>query len=483
MHFKIQRLIIYAALILLLILGAAMAVAFYLQSNGVTPRALAPYIERRSSGHNLLIVDAAALVGKTLMVLDRGQAEHHYPQALIIGAQEDGPKVGTGLHEIVVSTSDEARKAISAAHPGDVISFLPGTYRFLGGSVVMSQAGSTSHKITLRAAQAGTVFIEMNTTEGFLVTAPYWTVENLSIRGVCAEHANCEHAFHVTGDARYFSAINNTITDFNAHFKVNGVNGHYPDHGLIEANTISNTSARKTSNPVTLIDIVGASDWHIRRNLISDFVKDGGDGISYGAFAKGAGSNNIFEQNMILCERFLQGLPGQRVGLSLGGGGTGKAYCRDGRCITEQDDSMIRSNLIASCSDDGIYLNRAARSKIFHNTLVDTGGITVRFPESSADVEGNLVDGAIRSRDEGLLRVADNRQTSIAQLYFGLHPVRDLFLAPGVLDFSWKESAPQRPNVSSVAAELCGKPATTLASYGAFEDFSSCLKSSPTLGH
>ena len=179
---------------------------------------------------------------------------------------------------------------------------------------------------------------------------------------------------------------------------------------------------------------------------------------------------------MVLCERFLHGLPGQRVGLSLGGGGTGKAYCRDGRCITEQDDSVIRSNLIASCSDDGIYLNRAARSKIFHNTLVDTGGITVRFPESSADVEGNLVDGAIRSRDEGLLRVADNKQTAIAQLYFGLHPVRDLFLAPGVLDFSWKDSSPQRASVSSMAVGLCGKPAVTLSRYGAFEDFSSCLK-------
>src|SRR5437763_779831 len=82
-----------------------------------------------------------------------------------------------------------------------------------------------------------------------------------------------------------------------------------------------------------------ASHWIIRGNLISDFIKAQGDQISYGAYAKGAGSDNRFEQNIVLCESLLRGFAGQRVGLSLGGGGTGKELCRDKRCITEQDGS------------------------------------------------------------------------------------------------------------------------------------------------
>jgi parallel beta-helix repeat protein len=72
-------------------------------------------------------------------------------------------------------------------------------------------------------------------------------------------------------------------------------------------------------------------------------------------------------------------------------------------------DSTLRANLIASCSDEGIYLNSAARSKLIHNTVVGTGGISVRCPASSAEIEGNLVEGIIRSRDSGILRLGDNR--------------------------------------------------------------------------
>ena len=94
---------------------------------------------------------------------------------------------------------------------------------------------------------------------------------------------------------------------------------------------------RDTANPVTPIDLVAASHWTIRGNLITDFIKGGGDRISYGAFAKGAGAHNVFEQNVVVCEAHAARTPGQRVGLSLGGGGTGKPYCRDGRCIIEQE--------------------------------------------------------------------------------------------------------------------------------------------------
>lgn len=453
-----------------------------MERSGVPPRALAPYVERRSSGHNPLIVIVGERAGKALTVLDRGERQPGIRKPMRIGAQPT-PTERTATEHInsrvvPVASGDQARKAIAQVRPGDVITFMPGTYRFDGSNIEIGRAGTNTEPITVRAADPGTVFLEFNMTEGFLVTAPYWTFENLTIRGVCKDHSSCEHAFHVTDNAMYFTARNNTIVDFNSHFKINGSNGHIPDYGLIDGNTLTNATVRKTGNPVTPIDLVAASHWTFRQNLISDFIKGEGDQISYGAFAKGGGSDNKFEQNMVLCEHVLQGVPGQRVGLSLGGGGTGKEYCRDKRCITEQEGSVIQANLIASCSDDGIYLNRAATTKVYYNTLIDTGGIVVRFPETSADVEGNLVDGAIRSRNEGLLRATDNLDTATTWLYLGRHPVRDLYVAPTDMGFAWNGSPPRRRVTGPVPLDLCGKPRPSLTTYGAFEDFSACLPES-----
>jgi hypothetical protein len=365
------------------------------------------------------------------------------------------------------------RRAIAAAAPGDVITLLPGRYRFARAPLNVMRAGSAQANIVLRAEQAGSVELEFELVEGFHVSAPYWRFENLAIRGVCHQHTYCEHAFHVTGAASHFAALNNTIVDFNAHFKINGDQNGFPDHGRIEGNTLRNDSVRATSNPVTPIDLVAASGWTIRRNLIADFIKGGGDRISYGAFAKGGGSDNLFEQNAVLCEARLQGAPGQRVGLSLGGGGTGKPYCRDGKCITEQDQGILRANLIAACSDDGIYLNNAAGSRLVHNTLVDTGGVQVRFAGSSADIEGNLVDGDIRSRDGALMRLRDNLSTPIGLLYTGYHAQRRLFSDAAEFDFRWRGQAPRRQD-GDAAPDLCGAPRPAPPAYGAFEDIASC---------
>jgi parallel beta-helix repeat protein len=168
----------------------------------------------------------------------------------------------------------------------------------------------------------------------------------------------------------------------------------------------------------------------------------------------------------------VRGVPGQRVGLSLGGGGTGAEYCRDRKCVTEQQGSSIRSNLIAACSDVGIYLNSAADSRIEDNTLVDTVGIDVRFVTSSARLDGNLVDGPIRSRNGGVLHLGDNETASLWPSYLGYHQVRAMFRAPEQGDFSWRGKAPQRQGLRK-GRDLCtGAP---VRAYGAFDDFASCL--------
>ena len=137
----------------------------------------------------------------------------------------------------------------------------------------------------------------------------------------------------------------------------------------------------------------------------------------------------------------------------------------------------MRANLVASCSDVGIHMNASARSSIVDNTLVDTGGIEVRFPESSATLDGNLVDGPIRERNGGTAHLGDNLITPIAWLYAGRHPQRALFAAPQAFDFGWREAAPRRtPGADHVRGpDLCGTARPAQPRYGAFEDFKACL--------
>lgn len=451
-----------------------------IESLDTPPRTLARYVEHRAEGHSAWLVESGTRLAKFLSWLDRPSRIQPALADLWGGVQPAPPATSNApavpRHIVLVATAADAARAIEGAQPGDTITFMPGTYRFADSNIAARRAGTAAARITVRAEQQGTVQLEFDIPEGFVVSQPYWTFENLTIRGVCRQHSDCEHAFHVVAHGAHFAALRNKITDFNAHFKINGSEGAFPDDGLIQANTLGNSGVRETESSVTPIDLVGASRWVVRGNWISDFVKSGSNRVSYGAFAKGGGKANIFERNVVQCERLLLGAEGQRIGISLGGGGTGKQFCRDERCITEQDAGVVRSNLIVSCSDDGIYVNRSAGSQIHHNTLLDTAGISVRFAESSADVTGNLVDGTIRSRDGSSLHAFDNLETTLTRLYLGSHPVRALFRNVAELDLRWAEGPPRRQQTAAAAPDLCGSTRPRQPAYGAFEDFSKCLR-------
>lgn len=471
-------------LIVFLALLAGVAAYAAIERASIPPRSLSPYIVHRADGHSDKIMALGGWLSGYLMQADRGSNPISLDETrLRVGAHPDGI-VDTTAHAanlgqlIEVHSASELLAAVAQAKAGDQILIAPGTYhvRGDGGYILAKEPGTENSPITVKAERLGTVVLEFEMGEGFLVTAPYWTFENLSIKGVCKEHSFCEHAFHVVGGGSHFVSRNNIVVDFNAQYKINGDGTSMPDFGLIEHNSLFNTSVRRTANPITMVDLVAASHWTIRANYFGDFVKGEGDNISYGAFAKGAGNNNVFEQNVVICENHLAGVPGSRVGLSLGGGGTGLPYCRDKRCITEQDGSSLRSNLIAACSDDGIYINRSATSQVLHNTLIDTGGISVRFVESSADVHGNLVDGVIRTRDGGILRGADNIETDAARLYLGAHPVRDMFRSVSSFDLHWQAQGPGPAMSWGKLPDLCVESGANLSAYGAFNDFTNCMR-------
>jgi len=285
--------------------------------------------------------------------------------------------------------------AMRAAQPGDYIRLAAGTYRLTGQAYYAIANGRPDAPIVVAADILGDVRIESALPEGFAVQGAYWVFGNLEMVGACADDNACEHAFHLSGDARGVVIRNNRLSDFNSQIKINGRGEprRYPDALLIEGNSIIDSRPRRTPYPVTKVDAVGTQDLRVIGNVIADFAKEGADQRSYGAFAKGNSTGTRIERNLVVCEWRHRG--GGRIGLSLGGGGTGEQFCRGGACPAEDTGGVIRSNIVIGCGDVGIYLREAAQARIERNLVTGTRGIDARFPTTSATLEANLIDGRV----------------------------------------------------------------------------------------
>src|SRR5262249_7553097 len=120
---------------------------------------------------------------------------------------------------VPVATTTELVAAVQNALPGDEIVLADGVYAFSG--VTAAAAGTPAQPIVVRAASPLGAQLNSDALEGFHVTGPNWRFEGLDVRGVCADDSSCEHAFHVTGDARGFVLRASRVRDFNAQLKVN----------------------------------------------------------------------------------------------------------------------------------------------------------------------------------------------------------------------------------------------------------------------
>jgi hypothetical protein len=455
------------------VLGAA---AWFLLDLNRTPREFAPYVERRASGNHGLIVMAGDLIARFLLRMDRlpREGEPAIPPAIGASAARSGAPPQTMAR--LVTNTQQLAAALASAEPGQVIQLVPGTYRLEGRGLLLNRPGAPGAPIVLRAERLGDATIDANVVAAFKAMAPHWVVENLVIRGVCGGHSDCEHALHVVGAATNMVIRNNRMEDFNAHIKINGEDGLFPDQGRIEGNTMVNGAPRNTRNPVTPIDLVTASQWRITGNFIADFQRQGAGAATYGAFMKGAGEGTVMARNVVLCEwRLRRRSYSPNVGLSIGGGGTWPdAIKRDlGRSGIEQDRGVIRDNLIAFCNDVGIYVNKGQRSLVTHNTLLDTAGIGVRFGESTADVVANIIDGVVQARDGGTIRLRANEMAPLLGLFAGWHPARDFYRDPARLDLRWR-SRPETVMSGEVGLDLCGTERSGRVMPGAFEDFARC---------
>ena len=370
------------------------------EANNRSPHELIRYLKKRLQGHNKL---------EAVFLPPLQAAQRRYERTPPAGPLPNlgkgqqaraltNPVIGTTTL-LPVSSPQTIRQALLDAQPGTRIVIAPGLYPFQT-KLRLGHGGTARAPIVLSAAQPGTVRFAFGQVEGILVDQPHWVFENLDIRGTCDRHDDCEHAFHVVGRGAFTTLRNNYIQDFNAHIKVNGYNGNWPDHGLLAYNTLTNTAARETTRSVVPFDLVGANAWKVQDNLVSNFVKRDGNMVSFGIFMKGASEGGRIERNLVICSPHDISRPGVRVGISFGGGGTDPGVCRDKRCDAyEHRLGLAANNIVAHCNDIGLDVNQSSQITLAHNTLINTSGIGARNAPAQAKMYGNLYEGVAKFRD------------------------------------------------------------------------------------
>lgn len=414
---------------------------------GKTPNELIRYIKKRLAGHPKLEFVA-------LPLLDALHRRYERPVPMIPSDLGKGQRLAGDelrlLADIYVSNAEDLAQAMRIARAGQSIELLPGRYD-IHRRLDTEAAGTAESPITVRSARAGEVTLHSYVAEAINVSQPHWLFENLDFKGVCEEDSTCDHAFHIVGEARHTTLRNNRMVDFNAHIKINGENGAWPDEGLFQFNTLVNTRSRDTTHPVTFFDLVGASGWRVEDNLLARFIKQHSNKVSYGIFMKGNSQGGIIERNLVICAPDDISQPGVRVGISLGGGGTGESMCRDENCRFEHRFARVVNNIVAHCNDSGIDVFKSADILIAHNTLINTSGIDVRGPQSSARVAGNLFEGSLRRRHGARLLQERN----------GAGDMRPYFFDADALNLSWSGLRAPVEGIPGVTHDFCGKERAT----------------------
>jgi parallel beta-helix repeat protein len=364
--------------------------------------------------------------------------------------------VGITLPVSSVHSTSALNSRIQNAAPGDVITIAPGTY-LVTHTIGVSRRGSSDHPITVRAEVPGTVLLESRIAELFKVVGSNWTFENLDISGVCADDTECEHAFHIAGNADHIILRNNRIFDFNAHIKANGEGGHFPNDVVIEGNALFATHYRATESPVAFIDVVGGQRWIVRHNFFADIGKNVNhppkitDDWGYAIFLKGNSSHGLIENNIVDCAASLPPAPAPTRGISLGGSSTDPNLCEGSCAAAEHRDGIVRNNLVLNCpADAGIYLYRATGTRVLNNTLYNTTGILATASATSATIADNLLSGSIAAKDGATIEVAQNQVADPTAL-------DRLFVNPQLGDVSLRAGAAVASGAarSDVPDDLC----------------------------
>lgn len=351
------------------------------------------------------------------------------PDGALRGDMTAAGAIGPDLEIIHVADIRSLLRAVTRARPGQVISLAPGSYRLVRG-LSLARAGRPEAPIVLRAETSGTVTLRSIASEAVRVTAPYWVIEGVELRGACAADA-CEHAVHVTGKARGVTLRDLVIRDFSSPIKVNRSSGISPDNGLIEYALIFNGHPRVTDAAVKMVDIA-AQGWRLHASVIADFARDGGDRTAYGVNLRGP---NLVERTLVACQWRHRG--GLRIGIALGGEG-----------------GVVRNSIVSACPNEvGVDLDGAIGAVVHNSLIAGTRGLDLRRPGSSALVFNSVVDGGIRARQGGALTAQDNATSG------WLAAVTGAVSAPFSDDGEWFSGAGATPAGRPLPAplpDICG---------------------------
>ncbi|MGF1692167.1 chondroitinase-B domain-containing protein [Photobacterium kagoshimensis] len=437
---------------------------------------------------------SVAIAGDTL--LDAGETLHSKNFFWREFDSKNWPTVGPNFatayadlpdvsRSILVDNEQEIIKAINTAQPGTEIIIKNGDYYLEQKRINSSLTYPTSKSpIIVRAETAGKVNLELTTLEGLFLNRPNWIITGLRFIGNCQPH--CEHAIHIVGHADNLQVSHNEFVDFNAAIKVNGVDRNYPDFGKVSHNYFYFTEPSESSSSVTPVNLDSGNSWVLSNNIIRDFIKLGGNQVSYGAFIKGGANNGAIENNLIVCNSTNNDYGGYQVGVSLGGGGMKRATRRD-KANYETNLSVIRNNIMMHCNDVGVYINQGKDTIVNNNILYNTNGIDVRFKQSTALVTNNILSGDIRKRDKGVAETISNTVLR-KDFWRGGEQLDGWFKAPAVGNFTPSKTLAKSevPYPFLTTSESTGKKPiydfcgnTILdndAFIGAFKDALNCFK-------
>ncbi len=331
-----------------------------------------------------------------------------------------------------VSTVQQLEDAVNAATSGTTILIANGTYNLDGVYLRIAVPN-----VTLRSASGDreAVILDGNyvTTEIIQIVASNVTVADLTLREAYY------HPIHVmSGDTAH--TLNTLI--YNVHLidpgqqaiKINpATGGYYTDNGTIACSHIELTDAGRTQirdNCYTGgIDAHQSRNWIIRDNLIEGFWCS--SGLSEHGIHLWRGCRDTTVERNILKNN------ARGIGFGLTTDPGGRTYpdnpCPGTSGYVDDYGGVIRnnfvyvnnSNLFASeyGFDCGICAWNSCNARILHNTVYSTdpahtfSSMEWRFPNTTANLINNLVNGQMRERDGAHGTLSNNVATAQASWF------------------------------------------------------------------
>jgi hypothetical protein len=388
---------------------------------------------------------------------------------------------------VAVCSETEILAAISNASPGDVITVCPGSFDF-NERISVQNDGQASGRIFLRADTLGTVIFNLSHIENFKVSGKFWIFENLEIQGACTSGNGCEHAFHIVGDADDLIFRNNEVVNFASHIKLNaevvagGTVKSFPDRAMFIQNFWHNTRYVQNNAPHNILNLDGGKDHVVRGNIFADYNTPASLSKSASAvYPKASTLRILIEQNLIVCEKVRTDGETAR-GIELGDGAPASICDGDvdldgaGDCSEngQNQEGVIRNNIIMNCNNggsaSGIMVGSDRASKIYHNTVINTGQRNAAFyvGHEAHDTywRNNILERGFNvNYANRALNESDNIQPSASER-------DDLFSAPSSGDLSLAEGDTVIEQIltdTAVAHDFCGYPRGETADLGAIE--------------